>query len=268
MFKKVLIATLAVVFGLAVIKGTWIGSHLRMKFSKASCWVKDRVPPEQEIERLKMELNNLSREDDKHYDMVARQIQKVKKQEREVARLKEELSKRETNIRDMRTALVGAGEFVNYNGNRYDKSELQDQIRLDARAFLADEETLKSKEQHLKASQKSLSINKKKLNDLKVVREQMATELQKLETALAEERQIQAQSQNTLDDADYLRIRKDMDSIRDKIEFLKTKRELKGEAVNGPVRATELKREQETKLDKAIEARFGAKKEVVSETSK
>jgi len=239
-----------------------------MKFSKASCWVKDRIPPEQEIERLRQEIKNLGSEDEKHFDKVARQAVEVDKLKDLVASLKKNLSRRETSIRDMRTALVGAGDEVSYHGNSYSKNELQEQIRLDARAFLADEETLKSKEEHLKAMQKSLSINKKKLNDLRVVREQMETELQKLQTALAEERQVQAQAQSTVDDADYLRIRKDMDSIRDKIEFLKKKRELKGEASDGPVRATELKREQESKLDKAIEARFGAKKEVVSETGK
>ncbi len=52
MFKKVLIATVAVVFGLAVVKGTWLGSHLCLKWKNATAWAKKQVKPETEIERL------------------------------------------------------------------------------------------------------------------------------------------------------------------------------------------------------------------------
>jgi hypothetical protein len=263
MFKKVLIATLAVVFGLAVIKGTWIGSHLRMRFCNAGKWVKERIPPEQEIARLRMELENLAKEDDKHFDKVARQIIAVEKFEKNVANLKKDLTTRETKIRKMREALAREGEIV-LDGQAYDRSDVLDQVRLDARNFQADEATLKSKEDHLKAMKRNLAINKKKLADLKVVREQMATELQKLETALAEERQIQAQQAATLDDASYIELRKSMDSLSDRIKQLKVKRELKGEAINGPVRATERQREQDAKLDKYLETRFGPQKEVVN----
>jgi len=265
MCKKVLIATLAVVVGLAVIKGTWIGSHLRMRFNKASCWVKDRVPPEQEIARLRMELDNLSKEDDKYFDQVARQTTKVNKYERSVIALKKDLAEQEVSIREMKTALVGDADQVTVRGARYDRSAVLEQVRLDARAFQADEETLKSKEEHLKAMKKSLAINKKKLNDLKVVREQMATELQKLETALAEERQIQAEQNSTLDDAAYQELRKSLDAVKDKIDVMKETRKLKREASNGPVRASQIQREQDNKVDKYLETRFGDKKEVVSE---
>jgi septal ring factor EnvC (AmiA/AmiB activator) len=265
MFKKVLIATLAVVFGLAVVKGTWLGSHLCMKFSKARAWVKDRVPPEQEIARLRMELDNLGKDDEKHFDKVARQVIEVKNLEAAVEALKKNLAKREVSIREMREVLTGGGEQIVFHGTRYDRSELMTQVRLDAQNFQADEATLKSKEDILKSKRKNLTINLKKLSDLKVIRQQMAAELTKLETALAEERQAQAQAESTLDDANYQRIRKDMNSVRDRIEFLKTKRELKGEAVNGPVRATEKQRDEDAKLDKYLETRFGSKKEVVSD---
>jgi septal ring factor EnvC (AmiA/AmiB activator) len=217
MFKKVLIATLAVVFGLAVVKGTWLGSHLCLKFNNARSWIQKQVPPEQEIARLRMELDNLSRDDDKHYDKVARQKLDVVNLERSVENIKKDLSKSEAGIRDMRDALVGANEQVTFNGAHYDRTDLVDEVRRAARSFQAKEDTLKSKGEKLKAMKKNLAINVKKLNDLKLVRDQMATELQKLETALAEERQAQAQAEATLDDAGYLRIRKDMESVRDRI---------------------------------------------------
>jgi chromosome segregation ATPase len=265
MFKKVLIATLAVVFGLAVIKGTWIGSHFRLNCGKVRAWVNDRIPPEQEIARLRMEIDNLSKNDEEYYDKVAKQKVEVSKLERAVETLKKDLGKRETSIRAMRESLTGTGEHVNFNGARYERTSLLDQVRLDARAFQADENTLRAKEDKLKAMKRNLSINLEKLNKLKIVRQQMSTDLQNLETALAEERQAQAQADSTLDDAAYQRIRKDMDSIRDKIELFKTKRELKGEANNGPVRVNEKQRAEDAKIDKFLETRFGEQKEVVSQ---
>jgi septal ring factor EnvC (AmiA/AmiB activator) len=265
MFKKVLIAAVAVVLGLWLVGGTWIGSHICLKANRVRNWVKDRVPPEQEIARLRMELDNLGKDDEKHFDQVARQKIDVSRQDRSVETLKKDLARRENDIRDMRAALAATGENVPFNGKKYERTDLLEQVRLDARAFQADEETLKCREEKLKAMKRNLSINLKKLNDLKVVRQQMATELSKLETALAEERQVQAEANSTLDDAGYQRIRKDMDSVRDKIEFLKTKRELKGEASNGPVRTTEKQRAEEVKIDKYVETRFGSNKEVVSE---
>src|SRR5262245_6748008 len=43
MCKKVLIAAVAVVVGLAVVKGTWIGSHLRIQAGKARAWAKQQL---------------------------------------------------------------------------------------------------------------------------------------------------------------------------------------------------------------------------------
>lgn len=257
MCKKVLIAALAAVVGLMVVKGTWIGSHFRHMVSSASRQAKDWVPPEREIARLRTELENLGREDDRHYDKVARQAVEVERLERQVAELRKNLQARETSIRTMRASLEGESEFVTYNGERFKRADMVEQVRLDARNFQADEETLLSKEEHLKAVRQSLMLNKKKLSDLRVAREQMATELQKLQTALEQERQAQARSEQSIDDGAYRKIREEMESVRDRIELLKKKRELKGEAVEGPVRAAEQRREQDARIDRYLEKRFG-----------
>ena len=53
MCKKVVIATLAVLVGLAVVKGTKIGSYLRMAKKDAAAWVDKQVKYETEIRRLR-----------------------------------------------------------------------------------------------------------------------------------------------------------------------------------------------------------------------
>ena len=253
MCKKVLIAALAVVVGLAVVKGTWIGSHLRLNVSKARAWAKQQVTPEQEIARLRMELRNLEQDDDKHYDKVARMSVKVANLEREVNRLKANLGKQETRISKLRDELTGGTEFVVHDGSKYTK----DDLRTDALAFKSAEESFKSKESNLNAQKKHLALETKKLTELRTTREQMGTELQKLETALAEERRAQAASESTIDDSGYQKLNKDMQSVRDRIEILKKKRELRGE-----IRTTgndEQSKQRDQSADKYLESRFGKK---------
>jgi chromosome segregation ATPase len=258
MSKKIVIAAIAVVVALVVIKGTWIGSHFRLWKSQVKGWAARQIPPEQEIQRLKMELRNLEKEDDRHYHKVATQIVEVGKVETQVAVLKKDLAERETRIKAMKTALVGEEKQVTFKGEQFPRSELQAALRVSAQRFQVDEETFKSKQEQLSTMKQTLEVNRKKLSELKLVRQQMMTELQRLETALASERQAQAAENNTLDDASYQKLRKEMNSVRDRIEVLKQKRVLKGEA-ESPVRATEQRKEQEEAIDRYLDARFGDK---------
>jgi len=250
MCKKVLIAALAVVVGLAVVKGTWLGSHLRLALNKARVKVQDSIPPEQEIARLRMELAALERDDDKHFDKVSRMWVQVEKLEKDVAGVRANLTREETRIRKLRGELAGS-EFVLHQGNKYTVEDL----RADALAFQAAEENLKSKEANLDARKKHFALERKKLTELRTTRQTMATELQRLETALAEERHAQATSEQTIDDSGYRRLRKDMESVRERIEVLKKKRQLRGELrIDTPAAET---KERDVQADKFLDTRFG-----------
>lgn len=258
MCKKVVIAALAVLAGVAVVRGTKPGSYLRLWCNKAAQTARDSIPPEQEIARLRMELKGLERDDDRHYDKVARMAVQVEKLERDVTGMRTALAKSESRIRKLRDELAGNVEFVLHDGSRYTK----DDLRIDALSFQTAEESIKSKEQNLQAKKKHLALEQKKLSELRTVRTQMATELQRLETALAEERHAQAASESTIDDSGYRQLRKDMESVRERIDVLKKKRELRGE-----VRIStqdDQSRERDNQADKFLDARFGKPtKEVV-----
>jgi len=262
MFKKVLIAALAVVVGLVVVKSTWLGSHVRLRCNSARNWIESQVPPEQEISRLRMELGNLGKEDDKHYDKVARMAIDVENREKKLAELRTNLTRQESRIRRLKSELSDV-EFTRLeDGVRYTKSDL----RNDAIAFRNAEDNLKTQEANLEARKRHLALERKKLAELGNQRATMATELLRLETALAEERQAQAASESTIDDSSYRQIRKDMDSVRDRINVLKKKRELRGEfQPNAPTsKASEL----DVQADKYLDARFGPSKEVARKNEK
>src|SRR5690348_9062251 len=126
MCKKVLIAALAVVVGLAVVKGTWIGSHLRFQATKVREWARKQVTPEHEIARLRMDLRNLEQDDDKHYDKVAKMTVDVDKLEADLNRIKANLSKQETRLSKLTDQLNSGKEFVVHDGYKYTKADLRD----------------------------------------------------------------------------------------------------------------------------------------------
>ncbi len=258
MCKKVLIAAVAVVVALVVVKGTWLGSHFRMNACKVRDWAKAAVPAEDEIERLRMEVKNLQKDDEKHLDKVACMTVDLLKMEREVVKLKANLVLEEGRLRDLRKDM-GDSTFVVFGGSRYTR----DDLRIDAQAFKAAEDNLKSREDTIAAKRRHLTLEKKKLNELLANRNQMTSDLQQLETLLAEERQAQASSESSIDDAGYRKIRKDMESVRDRIDVLKESRKLRGE-LRVP-QADERKTQQTKETDSFIETRFGdaPKKEIV-----
>jgi chromosome segregation ATPase len=263
MCKKLLIAAVAVLIGVVAVKGTRLGSYLKVWKREAATWAHKQVPPETEIARLRADIQSLSREDERLYDQVAKQLVDLDNREREVHKLQANLEQQEKRISDMVGLLKGSekDEFLVYNGFRYPREDLQEQVRVDASGFKAAEESLKSKKAQLAAFRKTVEYNRKKLKELEQTRREMETELTRLETTLAEERLAQAQARGAIqvDDSHYARLREDMNGLRDRIAVMKKARELRGESVSGPVRAAEQAREKNAKLDQYIETRFGGK---------
>jgi chromosome segregation ATPase len=260
MCKKVLIAALAVVVALGVIKVAGgkgpcsVCSHIRLWFKQAGTAFEESIPPEQEIARLRMELKNLEGEDSKAYEQVARQSVDVENLQEKVNALKDHLKADETRIRSMKTSLTGESQFVTFEGRRESRTRLEERLLSAGARFEVDEARLNSMEEQLAAKKQVYDLNHEKLRTRKLERQKMLTELQRLETALVKERQVQAREENTLDDAGYQKIRKDMDKVRDRISVLKKMRELKGEA--NEEKAAAERREQERRKQ-YIEKRFG-----------
>jgi chromosome segregation ATPase len=256
MFKKLLIAALAVVVGVGVVSGTRLGSHLRLKWNKAQAWAKEQVPLETDIERLKMEVANLKLEDERYYDQVARQEREVVKLQEKVNKSRQALASQETYIKEMRLALAEGGQFVTHKNERYDRKWVESDVRNEALRFLADEKVVKADEENLNLRKETLAMNKAKLGGLAVQRKEMEAQLLILERELAQQR-LREQSSVVVDDGRYGKVNKEIEELRERFALLKTKADLRGEAQKGSIRAQEERKAEAQKLDQAIEERFG-----------
>jgi cysteinyl-tRNA synthetase len=256
MWKKILVGVAIAVGCVMLVKYTWAGSHLRLSFQKWSKSAKRSVPLERELERLQMEVNNLAHQDERFLDKLARQAQSVKKMQANVDRLKTQIQAREQDLKRMHTALANKDTQVVYQGQRYPREEMEEQLKLDFLALEADEQLLDSRTKHLAELKKSLQLNEQKWKRAQLHREQMATELQRLETTLAAERRLQREKGRSLEDAEYRKLESEIEAFRDEVEVLKTKRELTGQRDEGPIRAAERQREEEQKWRQRLAQRL------------
>jgi len=261
MCRKALVAGIAVVVSLLAVNYVFprTFSFIRLWIQEARESADESVPPEKEIARLKMELDQLAKEDERHFHKVAVQVVEVQKLEKQVAEMKTRLDRDVVLIRARKASLTGEGQFVTYEGNKYDRAVFTEDLRQMAARFQVEDEEFRSKEEQLALRKKNLELNRKKLSELRLARQKLKTRLERLETSLAAERQQQAAEANTIDDSSYLKLNKEVEAAEDKQEVRKQKTVLKGE-VNGPVRAAEERKAKEDAIDKflADDPRFNA----------
>jgi outer membrane murein-binding lipoprotein Lpp len=257
MFKKLLIATLAVVVGVGVVSGTRLGSHLRMKWNKAAEWAKQQVPLSEEIDRLKMEVANLKQDDNHYFDLVARQKVQVDELKGRVNKARTALAKQESFIKEMRLALADENaKFVVYSGDRYPRARVEADVRTEALRFIADEKLLKADEENLSILEETLTANKAKLDGLALRRKEMEATVLQLEREMAQLR-LKEQNNITIDDGRYGRVGKEIEEAQKRFSLEKAKSELKGEAQSGSIRAQAERKAATQKVDQTIEERFG-----------
>jgi hypothetical protein len=257
--KGMLVAALAVLAAVALIGGRKFVSHCRYWKDQLRTAVERRIPPEQEIARLRADVERLKQEDGKAYDKVVRQKREVKRLEAKFNELEKQLVEEEGAIREKRASLTN-DSFITFRGEKRSREEFVADLRQAASAFQLNEARLNSLKEQLTAKKEAYELNKKSLFERELAREKLRTELQRLETALTRERQAQARESDTLDDSSYLRIQEEIGAVAERIGQMTDKRELKNEVqARSNDRTAQQRREKEAQIDKYLETRFGNK---------
>jgi len=235
-----------------------VRSLVQVKLNRASTWANKQVAPETKIEALRLRLQELAREDERHYDLVARQELELSKRKKALVQARANLQQEETRLRAMKTALdTTEAAQVSYNGNSYDKEDFRHQFRVDFRSFETSEKALKARERSVQVLEKTAAANRGKLRELERARTEMQGRLDDLERQLAEERLARTRQQAVLDDSSYERLNKDIDELSDEVEVQKRTRELRGQPGRSSVKTRDDEKARQAEVDRAIEARFG-----------
>jgi len=244
MCKKLLVTAVVVVAALVVINFTGFGRHVRLLCKRGCEYVQSKIPEDQEIASLEMELERLAGQDRKHQNQVAHQRVDVKSAQKEVDRVREHVGTERDRVLALEASLQGDKEFVTYQGKSFSRKTLNNELMSSARGLQLEMKRLKAMEESLEAKKKALQVNEEKLDELKLMRAEMQTELEQLKLALALERQATASEKRTLDDAGYRKLRGLIDAARKRREVAEEERNIRAGATNS-VRDHEARKKQE-----------------------
>jgi hypothetical protein len=262
MFKKVMIAALAVVVGGGFLMfGSRAVSHVRLMCKQMRAYTVRQVPPEQELKRLRMELNDSKKEDNRIVDSIVKLEMEVERVQGSVTAKKERLAKLDREMKGWETALAGEGTDlrVSFNGTTrpYSRTSVEAQLRADARAFLNVKNTLKGEEELLKIKQETLTQTRQRLSERQAHREKKLAELQQLENSLLELRRAQATGAATGEDDRLSRFNQDFQSLQERIKAEQRKNAISAGTDQGPIRNAESleKSKGDTEVENLLKSR-------------
>jgi len=199
MLKKILIAAVAVIAGLAVLNHS---SLVKTYWNRACCSAKRMVPPEVRLQQLNTEIGNIDKDIKKNLSRLARMEVDVNMFEEKLKEARTEQAHARADIADMRKALEERGEKVVFRKSPISASRLTDRLEMAVTKFTGLKERIKVQEQLLANKKRTLEAAYNRISEMKNEKEKLHVLATKLETHLEMVRLKQVQNQEiTFDDS-------------------------------------------------------------------
>lgn len=255
MFKKMVIASLAVLAGLIIWHKTNVGSYVHFAFKKAKESAAKSVPLEWEIERLREEVANLVPDMKKQLTSIAEEKVAIDRLRKEITLARTNLKEQEENIKTMRTDIRTGDAKITYGNVTYTAERIKEKLARDWQTFRLAEENTANKEKLLEARESSLGAALQKLAEMKTRKEQMEVQVAQLELKLKELRVAQTKNQFHVDDTQLSKCQQLLDDIQCRIESEATASALEGQFATDQIPVGD--KVKTTKAIEEIDARFG-----------
>jgi len=229
MCKKVLIASLAILAGVALLSSTRLGSHVRLWWKKANVAIQKQVPPETEIERLQMELARLGQDESRYNSKLAQEMVEVEVLKERIGDAEARLQKRKAHILALSAALKNDGERVSINDREYDRAFVEKTVLREYDSFKVAQRSLKAQKDVLAAREKGLVSAKERLKAMKETKRDLQVELERLRAELEAVRVAQTRSKFNFDDSKLSSIKRDVQELQKRVKVEQKKIELEAE---------------------------------------
>jgi len=236
MFKKLLIAAVAVVAGLAVLNL----SLVKVWYRDACCSAKRLVPPEVRLKQLNHEIDNIDRDIKKNISRLARMEVEVKMFEEQLDAKRDKQARLRSDIGDMQKSLVGARtERVSYHDRKVDSSRLTNQLEMAVTEFTSLKEQVKVQEQLLVDKKRTLEVAHSRITEMKNEKEKLRLLATRLATHLETVKMKQVRDQEiAFDDSAISNAREIAKDVEVQLRTIETDMKLKsqfGYAEQSPV---------------------------------
>jgi hypothetical protein len=184
MLKKLVIAAVAVVVGMAVLHSTRLGSHVKVWWQEAKAVVERQVPPEQRLKVLQVEIDKIDKEIRNNISKIAERQVNCDSLEKDVVALRGTVNGNREEVADLAKALDAKVEFVNFNGESFNRKAATHKLDLAVSTFKARKNELERKEQLLAERKKGLDIANQRITEMKAQRDQLTATVAELQTRI------------------------------------------------------------------------------------
>jgi len=191
MFKKLLIAAVAVVAGLAVLNH----SLVKVWYRDACCKAKSLVPPEVRLKQLNSEIDNIDKDIRKNISKLARLESEVNIFEEQLNAKRDRQASLRSDISDMQKSLGARTERVSYHGRKVDSSRLTSRLEMAVTQFTSLKDQVKVQEQLLADKKRTVEAAHNRISDMKNEQEKLRLLATRLATHLELVKMKQIQNQ-------------------------------------------------------------------------
>jgi len=227
MFKKLLIAAVAVVAGLAVLNH----SLVKVWYKEACGKAKSMVPPEVRLKQLNSEIDNIDKDIKKNISRLARMEVEVKMFEEQLDAKRDRQAHLRSTIGDMQKSLQGNHtEKVAYHGRKVPPSRLTSQLDMNVTEFTSLKEQVKVQEQLLTDKKRTLEVAHNRITEMKNEKEKLRLLATRLATHLELVKMKQIQNQEiAFDDTAISNAREIAKDVETQLRVAETDMKLKSQ---------------------------------------
>ena len=218
MLKKVLIGSAIAVGSVGVLVGAPFFSYVKSGVSSARQAIRESIPVEVEIKRARDMISDLKPEIADNLRVIAREEVEVKRLNEEVSKKQEGLAKARRDIMRLKDDLQSGGSHFVYASKTYTSSQVKDDLSNRFKQFQTQEATTDKLEKILEARTKNLDAARRKLDEMLAAKRQLEVEVENLQARLTMVQVAETSSQITVNDSHLSRTRELLDDIRSRID--------------------------------------------------
>jgi chromosome segregation ATPase len=201
MCKKLLVAAVAIVVGLAVVRHTQIGSLMQVWWHDIRTGVERQIPPEVQVKQLALEIDKIDRDIKKNLSNLAGQKVDCQLLEERIADLRGRQAQLKEDITAMAKLLDSKTEKVSFKDVTYRTPDLARKLDLATSLYTSRKAELKAKEQLLGDKKLTLEAAEQRIGAMRDQKEQLRVSAEKLKTRIELLRLKRMEARVELDDS-------------------------------------------------------------------
>jgi peptidoglycan hydrolase CwlO-like protein len=228
MFKKIAIVGAAGLLTAAVLTQTKVGSYLSYQWDRAEKRLESKVPPEEEVRRIKHEVNSLDKDIDEAKGALAVENVDVRLLTKKVEELRTQTEKSRATVEARGRQIKEAGDksFVKFDGRSMDVDKAKQLLVSEVAAHKALDREFKARETELAVRERTRSLAEQHLQALITQKAELESAVAELDADIKTMRVEQVQSKYQNDGTRMAQVKEDLSKLQKRIEVMREKMRL------------------------------------------